>query len=355
MSRATTIHIDLTVISDNIAALRAPLSNQKLLAVLKANAYGHGAIPVAQHIEAMVDALAVAYTEEAVILRDAGIKAPILVLEGPHDASDLALIAKLDLWPVLHQEEQLQWCKAQAAHLPHVWIKLDTGMHRLGFAPDQIGPVRQQLQEMGIASVTAMSHLASAEDPDSPLTQTQLASWSRHTGLLDAPTSLHNSAATRSSLPAHSDWIRVGYALYGGQIQGLAVDPKIKAAMELRSAVLAVRQVKIGESVGYGGRWIAQRDSLIATLPVGYGDGYPWAAADGTPISINGQIAPLAGRVSMDMTTVDVTDCVGVTTGAPAVLWGDQPQIDEVANHCGTIGYELMTRLTARTPRRYHS
>ena len=355
MSRATTVHIDLTAISDNIAALRAPLSDQKLIAVVKANAYGHGAVPVAQHIEAFVDALAVAYTEEALVLREAGIKAPILVLEGPHAASDLALAAKLDLWPVLHQEDQLQWCKSLAADLSQVWIKLDTGMHRLGFASDQVSSVRVQLQEMGITSVTAMSHLASAEDPDSALTQTQLANWSYHTDSWDAPTSLHNSAATRSSLAASSDWVRVGYALYGGQIQGLAPDPKIKAAMQLRSSVLTVRQVKSGESVGYGGRWTAQRDSLIATLPIGYGDGYPWAAADGTPISINGQIAPLAGQVSMDMTTVDVTDCVGVTTGAPAVLWGDQPHIDEVASHCGTIGYELMTRLTARAPRRYHS
>ena len=355
MSRATTIHIDLTAIRDNIVALRAPLSDQKLIAVVKANAYGHGAVPVTQHIETLVDALAVAYTEEAVILREAGIKAPILVLEGPHAASDLALAAKLDLWPVLHQEEQLQWCKAHAADLPHVWIKLDTGMHRLGFASDQAGTVRHKLQEMGITSVTVMSHLASAEDPDSSLTQTQLARWRQHTGSWDAPSSLHNSAATRSALPAPSDWVRVGYALYGGQIQGLAPDPKIKPAMQLRSAVLAVRRVNAGESVGYGGRWTAQRDSLIATLPIGYGDGYPWAAADGTPISINGQIAPLAGRVSMDMTTVDVTDCGGVTIGAPALLWGDQPHIDEVANHCGTIGYELMTRLTARAPRRYHS
>lgn len=355
MSRATTIHIDLTVISDNIAALRAPLVDQKFIAVVKANAYGHGAVPVAQHIEALVDALAVAYTEEAVILREAGIKAPILILEGPHAASDLALAVKLDLWPVLHQEEQLQWCKVHAAELPHVWMKLDTGMHRLGFASDQVDPARRKLQEMGITSVTAMSHLASAEDPDSALTQTQLANWTHHTRPWDAPTSLYNSAATRSALPARSDWVRVGYSLYGGQIQGLAPDPKIRAAMQLRSSVLAVRQVKSGESVGYGGRWIAQRDSLIATLPIGYGDGYPWAAADGTPISINGQIAPLAGRVSMDMTTVDVTDCIGVTPGAPAVLWGDQPHIDEVANHCGTIGYELMTRLTARAPRRYHS
>jgi alanine racemase len=125
--------------------------------------------------------------------------------------------------------------------------------------------------------------------------------------------------------------------------------------MQLTSEVIAVRSVLRGESVGYGGRWTAQRDSVVATVPVGYGDGYPWAATDGTPVGINGGIAPLAGRVSMDMLTVDVTDCGDISLGTPVTLWGDQPQIDEVARHSGTIGYELMTRLTARTPRRYHT
>ena len=150
-----------------------------------------------------------------------------------------------------------------------------------------------------------------------------------------------------------SDWARVGYALYGGQIEGMAADDRLQPAMRLTSAVIAIRQVPAGDSVGYGGRWVAQRDSLIATVPVGYGDGYPWSAADGTPVSVAGQLAPLAGRVSMDMITVDVTDCADVEVGSMAVLWGDEPHIDEVARHCGTIGYELMTRSTRRTPVRY--
>ena len=355
MSRATVVHIDLPAISDNIAALRARLVDQKFMAVVKADAYGHGAVRVAQHIESDVDALAVAFTEEAVILREAGISKPLLVLEGPHSASDLALIGKLDLWPAVHCEEQLSWCQSAGGRLSHVWVKIDTGMHRLGFPPEELASVRGSLEACGVQHLTAMSHLASGEHPEAPLTLSQQAKWGEHTGAWEGQVSLHNSAATRLALNSQSDWVRVGYALYGGQINGLETDQPLKAAMHLTSEVIALRNVSRGESVGYGGRWTAQRDSVIATIPVGYGDGYPWGATDGTPVCVNGRIAPLAGRVSMDMLTVDVTDCGEASLGSPVTLWGNQPQIDEVARHSGAIGYELMARLTLRAPRHYHS
>ena len=355
MSRATVVHIDLPAISDNIAALRSRLADQKFMAVVKADAYGHGAVRVAQHIESDVDAIAVAFTEEAVILREAGISKPLLVLEGPHSASDLALIGKLDLWPVVHCEEQVSWCQSAGAGISHVWIKIDTGMHRLGFPPEELASVRESLQASGVQHLTAMSHLASAEHPEASLTLAQQAKWAEHAEAWEGHVSLHNSAATRLALASESDWVRVGYALYGGQVSGLETEQPLKAAMQLTSEVIALRNVPRGESVGYGGRWTAQRDSVIATIPVGYGDGYPWGASDGTPVCVNGRIAPLAGRVSMDMLTVDVTDCADTSLGSPVTLWGDEPQIDEVARHSGTIGYELMTRLTLRAPRHYHS
>lgn len=355
MSRATIVRIDLTAISANIATLRATLANQKFMAVVKADAYGHGAVPVAQHIESEVDALAVAFTEEAVILREAGVSKPLLVLEGPHSASDLALICKLNLWPVVHCEEQLRWCQSLGTELSHAWIKTDTGMHRLGFPPEELGSVRDRLQKCGVKHLTAMSHLASAERPEASLTLSQQKKWSEQAIAWEGQVSLHNSAATRLASDSKSDWVRVGYALYGGQITELEKEQPLKAAMQLSSEVIALREVRRGESVGYGGRWTAERDSVIATVPVGYGDGYPWGAADGTPVSVNGRIAPLAGRVSMDMLTVDVTDCADISLGTSVTLWGNQPQIDEVARHSSTIGYELMTRLTARAPRQYHS
>ena len=177
MSRTTTVHIDLAAISENIHTLRAPLAAHRFMAVVKADAYGHGAVRVAQHIEPMVDALAVAFTEEAVALREAGVSAPILILEGPHTASDLALAGKLDFWPVIHSDEQLEWCKTLGAELSQAWIKLDTGMHRLGFAVERYAGIHDALLSYGIGEVTAMSHLASAEEPDDALTRAQLRSW----------------------------------------------------------------------------------------------------------------------------------------------------------------------------------
>lgn len=355
MSRTTTVHIDLAAISENIHTLRAPLAGHRFMAVVKADAYGHGAVRVAQHIEPSVDALAVAFTEEAVALREAGINAALLILEGPHTASDLALAGKLNLWPVIHSDEQLEWCKTLGADLSQAWIKIDTGMHRLGFAAKRYAGIRDTLLSYGIGEITAMSHLASAEEPDDALTRAQLRSWEETVRDGHDTTSLHNSAATQHALSGSSDWVRVGYALYGGKIKGLSNPTPLRPAMQFSSSVIALRDVPAGETVGYGGRWTAQRDSVIATLPVGYGDGYPWGAADGTPVGINGQIAPLAGRVSMDMVTVDVTDCSSVNLGAQAILWGDQPAIDDVAAHSGTIGYELMTRLTPRATRVYHT
>ena len=355
MSRTTTVHIDLAAISENIHTLRAPLAGHRFMAVVKADAYGHGAVRVAQHIEPSVDALAVAFTEEAVALREAGINAPLLILEGPHTASDLALAGKLNLWPVIHSDEQLQWCKTLGADLSQAWIKIDTGMHRLGFAAERYAGIRDTLLSYGIGEITAMSHLASAEEPDDALTRAQLRSWEDTIRDGQDTTSLHNSAATQHTLSGSSDWVRVGYALYGGKVKGLSRPAPLRPAMRFSSSVIALRDVPAGESVGYGGRWTAQRDSVIATVPVGYGDGYPWGAADGTPVGISGQIAPLAGRVSMDMVTVDVTDCSNVNLGAQAILWGDQPAIDDVAAHSGTIGYELMTRLTPRATRVYHT
>ena len=355
MSRTTTVHIDLAAIRENIQTLRAPLAAHRFMAVVKADAYGHGAVRVAQHIESMVDALAVAFTEEAVVLREAGINAPLLILEGPHTASDLALAGKLNLWPVIHSDAQLEWCKTLGADLSRAWIKLDTGMHRLGFAVERYADIRDTLLSYGIGEVTAMSHLASAEEPDDALTRAQLQSWEETVCGGPDSTSLYNSAATQHALSSPSDWVRVGYALYGGKIKGLPGPAPLRPAMQLTSSVIALRQVPTGGSVGYGGRWTAQRDSVIATVPVGYGDGYPWGAADGTPIEVNGQIVPLAGRVSMDMVTVDVTGCSNLSLGAPVVLWGAQPAIDDVAAHSGTIGYELMARLTPRATRVYHT
>lgn len=353
MPRPTSLFVDLAAIGENIAVLKRSLGASQFMAVVKADAYGHGAAPVAQYVEKMVDAFAVAFTEEAIELRAAGITKPILILEGPHSPSDIALAAAQDLWPTLHDLSQVEWCQPHDGALSHIWIKIDTGMHRLGFTPEQLPSVRQSLADMGCHRLTLMSHLASAELPDSPLSTQQLRVWKKIVADWPNDVSLCNSAASRLGLARDGDWARVGYAMYGGLIKDLTGNSDLKPAMHFQTAVLALRRIAAGESVGYGGRWIAQRDTLIATLPVGYGDGYPWSAPSGTPIEINGFLAPLVGRVSMDMLTVDVTDCGVVEIGTPAVLWGRNPGIDAVADACGTIGYELMARMTGRAVRCY--
>lgn len=180
MSRSTSIEINLSAIDANVRSLKKNASSQKLMAVVKANAYGHGAARVAAHIEDTIDAFAVAFTEEAVELRESGIAAPILVLEGPHTPSELSLSSKLDLWPVLHQAEQLEWCAKLDDPVKHAWIKVDTGMHRLGFPPLQLAGVKQRLGEARIKNMTIMSHLAYAESPESNMTQGQIRQWNGH-------------------------------------------------------------------------------------------------------------------------------------------------------------------------------
>lgn len=353
MPRPTSVVIDLAAIGDNIAVLKRSLGASQFMAVVKADAYGHGAIPVARYIEKMVDAFAVAFIAEAVDLRTAGISKPILVLEGPHSAIDVTLATQHDLWPALHDLAQIEWYRAHQSAPSRAWIKIDTGMHRLGFSPTDLSLVQQALQDLGCDHLTLMSHLAAAESPDSPLTAKQLSQWGKLTSRWSGDVSLCNSAASRLGLTKNSDWARVGYAIYGGFVKGLASNSTLKPAMHFETAVIAVKQIAAGESVGYGGQWTADRDSTIATLPVGYGDGYPWSAPNGAPVQINDLIAPLVGRVSMDMVTVDVTDCGPVEIGTPVVLWGQTPGVDAVADACGTIGYELMTRMTGRAERCY--
>ena len=253
MSRTTTVHIDLAAIRENIGTLRGAMAAHRFMAVVKADAYGHGAVQVSQHIEAIVDALAVAFTEEALELREMGVSVPLLILEGPHTASDLALAGKLNLWPVIHSDEQLEWCKTLGAELSQAWIKIDTGMHRLGFAAERYAGIRDTLLSYGIGEITAMSHLASAEEPDDALTRALTRSWEDTVRDGQDTTSLHNSAATQHALPAPSDWVRVGYALYGGQIKGLSSPAPLRPAMRLSSSVIALRNVPAGESVGLWG------------------------------------------------------------------------------------------------------
>ncbi len=354
MARPNQARLDLGALRHNVNVARELAPHAKVMAVVKANAYGHGAVIIAGALQSMVDALAVACIEEAMELRYAGITAPILLLEGVFEAAELATAAQLDLWLTIGNERQLRWLEEATLPLPlSCWLKVDTGMHRLGVAPETVPQFYQRLSATGNAvdAVVTYTHLASADDVHSLQTPRQLA-------VFDAlPCGALRSAANSAGLlawpQAHYDWVRPGYMLYGNSplLQDHPQARSLKPVMTLASTVISLRDVAAGEAVGYGGTWVAQRPSRIATVTIGYGDGYPRHAANGTPVLVNGQRAPLAGRVSMDMITVDVTDLGEVQLGAEVVLWGAGLPLAEVARYADTIGYELTTRMPARTPR----
>lgn len=354
MPRPSTIEIDLHALSHNARLVRALAGPARVMAAVKADAYGHGALPCSQTLAPLVDGLAVAHVEEALNLRLGGITAPVLVLEGPFDGEDVAAIAHNGFSSVIHSLDQLELVVRHGLNPDcGIWLKVDTGMHRLGLALDEIDLALQKLESLNHRELVLMSHLAMAEVPETILTQRQLDRWSRVTAARVTTTSLMNSAGLVGRLQGESDWVRPGYMLYGGKPGPHFDSVPLAPVMHFCSAIMAVRSIASGETVGYGGRWQANRDSRIATIPVGYGDGYPRTASNGTPVWIDGVLCPLVGRVSMDMITVDVTDHPQLNVGAPVELWGRHLSVDTVAHHAATIGYELLTRMPARIQRRW--
>ncbi len=354
MARPNQAKLDLRALRHNVSVARQLAPQSRMMAVVKANAYGHGAVVIAGALQVLVDALAVACIEEAVELRDAGITAPILLLEGVFEAAELKTAAQLDLWLTISNERQLRWL--EEAVLPArltCWLKVDTGMHRLGVAPENALLFHQRLIASHNAdkNIVTYTHFACADDVKSQQTQQQLAVFDALP--FGALRSAANSAGLLAWPQAHYHWVRPGYMLYGHSpmLQDHPNVQTLQPVMTLTSAVISLRDIAAGEAVGYGATWVAQRPSRIATVTIGYGDGYPRHAPNGTPVLVNGQRAPLAGRVSMDMITVDVTDLRQVQLGAEVVLWGNGLPLAEVARCAHTIGYELTTRMPARTPR----
>ncbi|PIE39577.1 MAG: alanine racemase [Gammaproteobacteria bacterium] len=361
MMRATQALIDLSAIKHNLRHAKNLAPKARCVAVVKADAYGHGAIPVARAIADDCDALAVACLEEALELRESDITAPILVLEGVCHQESLQTAVKHQLWLMIHSEAQLSALENSRINAPlNCWVKIDSGMHRLGFPPADITDIITRLQHcVNCKDITLATHFASADEPELAQTDRQIELFEQTTAPFALARSAANSAGVLAFPRAHYEWIRPGYMLYGNSpfAQDIDTARALCPAMYFQCEVIALHRVVRGETVGYSGTWQAQRDSLIATLNAGYADGYPRAAENGAPVLIHGQRAPLAGRVSMDMITVDVSDIANVKPGDSAVLWGKQDRAvlsaDEVAQHANTIGYELTTRMPPRTPRRY--
>ena len=356
MARPNQARINLSALRNNLGLVRQLAPTAKVMAVVKANAYGHGALTIARELDARVDALAVACIEEADELRAGQVSSPILLLEGLFEKAELASAAERNYWVTVDNEQQLAWL--EQARLPRpirCLLKIDTGMHRLGVAPDEVVPFYRRLRACENVSddIVLTTHFASADDTGSDLTTSQLARFESACQDLPGERSAANSAGVLAWPASHYDWVRPGYMLFGNSPL-IAHHPSAAAlepVMTLASAVISVRAVQPGETVGYGATWTATRPSRIATVCIGYGDGYPRLAPNGTPVLVSGQRAPLAGRVSMDMITVDVTDLADVSIGDEVILCGDGLAAGEIARHADTIGYELTTRMPARTPR----
>jgi alanine racemase len=358
MTQANLAVVDLAAVRHNLEVAAGCAPGTRILAVIKANAYGHGAVEVARAIGGGVDAFAVARVDEAMELRDSGIGSPILLLEGPLFEDDIEAAARHGLWLMLTTREQIDMLDRARPPAPiTVWLKLDSGMHRLGLPLSDCRAACARLAAMDHVQpgTVLATHLACADEPGSSMTRRQLDAFDAAVAGLDLPHSAANSAAILAWPDTHRQWIRPGYMLYGGSPfeRSLPAGAQLKPAMTVSSRVIALRDIAVGESVGYGATWTAARPSRIATVPMGYGDGYPRHAANGTPVLVNGQRAPLAGRVSMDLITIDVTDLPDVTVDSPVELWGKQLSVDEVARHAGTIGYELLAGLPRRLGRTY--
>lgn len=356
MTRPCLARLDLSALRHNVALARRLAPHSRLMAVVKANAYGHGAVTMARALEQRVDALAVACLEEARELRESGIQLPILLLEGVFAPDEWAEAARLGCWVTVDNSTQLEWLEQNELPVPvNCWLKIDTGMHRLGVEPAQAAGFAARLEATGkLAGAPVLStHFARADEPDEAMTRDQLTLFEQACHGLPGLRSAANSPGVLAWPDSHLDWIRPGYMLWGDSPFATPHPngDQLRPVMTLVSSVISVRSIAAGESVGYGASWRAQRPSRIATVTMGYGDGYPRTAANGTPVLVNGLRAPLAGRVSMDMITVDVTDLPPVTVGDPVVLWGEGLPVGEVARHSATIGYELLTRLPSRPPR----
>ena len=344
--------IDRGALRHNFACARAAAPGRRVMAVIKANGYGHGLLRVAGAL-ADADAFAVARVGEGVQLRDAGSRKRIVVLEGFFDERELMAAVHLDLDLVFHQPEQIGMLRAAHPSLPlRAWLKVDTGMHRLGFGLDEAVSAFEVLAAASLPSDRPglMTHFANADDLADPRTQEQLARFRPLAARLGAMVSISNSAGILGWPEAHGDWVRPGLMLYGASpmLGGRAADHGLRPVMTLRSRLIAVNRYRRGDEIGYGGVYTCPEDMPVGVVAVGYGDGYPRHAPSGTPVLVKGYPAPLAGRVSMDMISVDLRGVPGGRVGDDVVLWGEGLPVEEIAEHAGTIPYELTCGITGR-------
>ena len=355
-SRQATALVDLEAIGSNFELVRSRAPNSNVMAIIKADAYGHGAIRVAKALSS-ANAFGVARVSEAVKLREAGIGQPICLLEGVNDREELNLASVFELQVVIHDRYQLDLLERVGARRK-VWLKVDTGMGRLGFAPEEVPEVLQTLGKQTLLGV--MTHLSEASDPVSQKTGLQLTRIREVIGKSGHPNvrtlNIANSAGILGHPASLAEWVRPGLMLYGATpFDDLKPIHDLHPAMTFSAPVIAVHPVKAGESVGYGGIFTASSNTRVAVIAAGYADGYPREIKQGAPVLIHGEKRRLVGRVSMDMICVELEPGDVVQPSDRAVLWGEGLAIEDIATCCGTIPYTLMTGVSSRVYRHYRA
>jgi alanine racemase len=342
--RRACVSIDERALAHNLGKVREYAPHTRVMAVIKADAYGHGMLRTAQVLDT-ADVFAVAMAGEACALRDSGCTKPVVVLHGSSSAEELETFSELGLSSVIHQQSQLSLLlESRLAQPIDTWLKIDTGMHRLGIDIDDVDTAFGQLRNSSnVNRVFVMSHFAKSDEVDDPLNNSQLDNFIKVTNDIDVDCSMANSAAIMRLPGAHFEVVRPGIMLYGSSPfdDVTAEQLGLKAVMQFESSLLDIKRIKAGETIGYGGSYRCTDDMLVGIVAAGYGDGYPRHAGNKARVWINGRYCSLLGRVSMDSLCVDLSD-VAADIGDRVVLWGKELSVDEVARDSGTIAYELL-------------
>ncbi|WP_213296010.1 alanine racemase [Paraburkholderia sacchari] len=352
MPRPLSATIHTAALANNLAVVRKYAPQSKIWAVVKANAYGHGLARAFPGLRA-TDGFGLLDLEEAVKLRELGWAGPILLLEGFFRPTDIDVIDRYSLTTVIHCDEQMRMLEMARLSKPlNVQLKMNSGMNRLGYTPEKYRAAWERARACpGIGQITLMTHFSDADTPRG--IGEQMAAFERGAQGIAGTRSLANSAATLWHPESHFDWVRPGIILYGASPSGVAAaldGVGLQPAMTLASEIIATQTIAEGQSVGYGSIFTARQPMRIGVVACGYADGYPRVAPEGTPVIVDGVRTRVVGRISMDMLTVDLTPVQGAGVGARVELWGANLPIDDVAQACGTIGYELMCAVAPRVP-----
>ena len=349
--RSTRATIHLRHLRHNFAIARQLAGRRKIMAVVKANAYGHGLERIGLAL-ADADAFGVATISDAHRLRSAGLSQRIVLLSGFDDPSDLAELQALEVDTVVHHSWQVDVLQSCSVAPQRVWLKIDSGMHRLGIPLAQARIVWQQLRDCPAVApdIVLMTHLASADEPESGQTAEQLAAFNAATVDLPGERSIANSPGLLNIAGSNRDWTRLGGLLYGLSTRSdkVGADYQLKPVMSLDSKLIAINQVAVGERIGYGGYFRCTRPTTVGIVAIGYGDGYPRHAPSGTPTLVRGQRCPTLGRVSMDLLAIDLSELPTARIGDAVRLWGPELPVEEIASSAETISYELTCGVTRR-------